>query len=314
MFNDMIPDAVQHPNPLLVLDSKQFLAHPIPPRKMLVDPIIPEQSISMLYAQRGIGKTNVALTLGITLATGNSMFGGRWIAAEARKVLYIDGEMQASVLQGRLTRIQKAFDTTLDLENLYILTPDIQPCGVPMPNLATPEGQQAIEPFLAGVALVIVDNISCLCRGGRENDAESWAPLQEWSLDLRKRNISVLFVHHSNKTGSQRGSNKKEDLMDTVIALKQPKNYAPTDAVRCEVHYEKARGFYGDQATPFEIRLQDCEGGMMWVASDLVDERAGNIMDLHSQGLSQHKIAKQTGINVAIVNRVVKSERQKQLL
>ena len=34
-----------------------FLAFDMPPREMLLDPILPERSLAMLYAPRGVGKT-----------------------------------------------------------------------------------------------------------------------------------------------------------------------------------------------------------------------------------------------------------------
>jgi hypothetical protein len=35
-----------------------FLAIDMPPRQMLLDPIVPERSLAMLYAPRGIGKNS----------------------------------------------------------------------------------------------------------------------------------------------------------------------------------------------------------------------------------------------------------------
>ena len=40
-----------------------FLAIDMPPREMLLDPILPERSLAMLYAPRGIGKTLLAFRL-----------------------------------------------------------------------------------------------------------------------------------------------------------------------------------------------------------------------------------------------------------
>ena len=42
-----------------------FLALEIPPRTMLLDPILPERSLSMLYAPRGIGKSWLGLSIGV---------------------------------------------------------------------------------------------------------------------------------------------------------------------------------------------------------------------------------------------------------
>lgn len=49
-----------------------------------------------------------------------------------------------------------------------------------MPDLASPEGQAELEPFLTGYKLLIIDNLSTLCRTGKENEAESWAAMQGW--------------------------------------------------------------------------------------------------------------------------------------
>ena len=54
----------------------------------------------------------------------------------------------------------------------------------------------------------------------KENDADSWVPVQAWALAQRRAGRSVLFVHHAGKSGLQRGTSRKEDVLDTVIALR----------------------------------------------------------------------------------------------
>lgn len=112
--------------------------------------------------------------------------------------------------------------------------------------------------------LLILDNHFALWRKGRENDAESWIPLQEWFLTLRRQGISVLLIHHSNKNGSQRGTLRKEDLLDTVITLRKPESYNPREGARFEVHFEKARGFYEEEASPFEAWLKEEDEKRTW--------------------------------------------------
>ncbi len=60
---------------------------------MLINPIIPEKGLVMLYAPRGVGKTYVALTIALAVATGETMFNGKWKAEQPAKVLFVDGEM-----------------------------------------------------------------------------------------------------------------------------------------------------------------------------------------------------------------------------
>ena len=45
--------------------------------------------------------------------------------------------------------------------------------------------------------------------GLRENDSDAWSPIQQWLLQLRRRGLSVLIIHHAGKTGGQRGSADK---------------------------------------------------------------------------------------------------------
>ncbi len=53
---------------------REFLELEIPPREMLLSPILPTQGLVMLYAPRGIGKTHVALWMAYTIASGGEMW------------------------------------------------------------------------------------------------------------------------------------------------------------------------------------------------------------------------------------------------
>jgi putative DNA primase/helicase len=291
------------------LNLRELLLMEIPPREMIIDPIIPEQGLVMIHAPRGIGKTQVSLMIAYTVATGYSMFDSKWHSPNPQKVLFVDGEMPLTALQERLARIVQSIDRepTVD-DQLMIITQDIQDKG--LSDLSTPEGQRVIEEHLIGVKLLILDNYSSLCRSGRENEAESWVPLQEWFLKLRRRGISVLLIHHSNKNGGQRGTSRKEDLLDTVITLRKPENYDPKEGARFEVHYEKARGFYGDEAAPFEAHLQEHNGKLCWRIQKLEQAQLKQVLALHQEGFTQREIADELGLGLGTVNRKLKEAKE----
>jgi putative DNA primase/helicase len=178
-------------------------------------------------------------------------------------------------------------------------------------DLSTPEGQGVIEEHLDGVKLLILDNYSSLCRSGRENEAESWIPLQEWFLKLRRQGVSVLLIHHSNKNGGQRGTSRKEDLLDTVITLRKPESYDPRDGARFEVHYEKARGFYGDAAIPFEAHLKEENSKLFWHIQKLEQAQFKQVIALHQKGFTQREIADELGLGLGTVNRKIKEAQGK---
>jgi AAA domain len=71
----------------------------------------------------------------------------------------------------------------------------------------------ALKPLIADVDLIVIDNISTLVRTGCENESDSWRPVQEWGLQQRRAGRAVLFVHHTNKSGAQRGTSSREHVM-----------------------------------------------------------------------------------------------------
>ncbi len=53
-------------------------------------------------------------------------------------------------------------------------------------NIGSPVVQAEIESRLDGVELLVIDNLSSLTVGVRENDSDAWAQIQEWLLRLRQ--------------------------------------------------------------------------------------------------------------------------------
>ena len=297
---------------LTVVTIGQLVSMNLPPRENLLSPWLPVQGLAMVYAPRGIGKTFFALNVAYAVASGGEFLG--WQAAQAQPVLYIDGEMPVISMQERLGSIIDMHQAEANENALRIITPDLQGDAF-MPDLATIEGQQAIEPFLEGVKLIVIDNISTLCRSGRENESEGWITVQEWALRQRSTGRSVLFVHHAGKGGNQRGTSKREDVLDTVINLKRPIDYNPSEGASFEIHFEKARGFSGEDAEPLSCRLgHDEHNNLAWLYSRLEDTTFDKVVTLSNEGLSQAEIASELDINKSNVSRHVKKARLQGLI
>jgi putative DNA primase/helicase len=175
-----------------------------------------------------------------------------------------------------------------------------------IPNLATDSGQQAIDPLLDGVDFLIVDNISTLCWTGSDNDGGSWTAMQEWLLRLRRQGTAVLLVHHSGKGGQQRGTSRREDVLDTVIGLRRPEDYRPQEGARVEIHIEKSRGHLGDAGGPFEaILLPTPDGqGLTWAIRDLKPTHLEEAAALFRNGCTVRAVAAQLGIDKSSVGRL----------
>ncbi|HEY1131079.1 MAG TPA: AAA family ATPase [Roseateles sp.] len=261
---DRAMDAAHDPKPasaLRALDVHDLARIPFKPRAEMLAPWLHSQDLCMVYAARGIGKTHFALSVAYAVATGGSF--GPWQAPQPRKVLYLDGELPGSVMQQRC--LMHCPDAEPLPGYLRVLTPDIVPEDETLPDISTPEGQAAIELSIdPDTELIVVDNLSAWARTGRENDAESWHPIATWLLSLRRRGIAVLLVHHGGKNGQQRGTSKKEDLLDVVISLSRPKDYDPQQGAVFVLEFTKARNLTGTEAESLEFTLGGDENRALW--------------------------------------------------
>lgn len=282
---------------LIAYNAAEFLALEIPPRDQILAPILQTQSLSMIFAKRGIGKTHIALNIAYAIASGGKFM--QWEAPAPRKVLYLDGEMPARAMQERLATIVKESDKEAAPDYFRLITPDMQEMG--MPDISTEEGQVKLAPFIDEAEFIVIDNISTLARTGKENEAEGWLPIQGWALDLRSRGKSVLFVHHAGKGGQQRGTSRREDVLDLVMELKHPENYSAEQGARFEVHFVKARHLAGTEAKPFEAQLEP-QG---WTFRSIENVEMKRVVDLKEQeGFSYRDIAEELGISKSKAERL----------
>ncbi|MDO9069795.1 MAG: AAA family ATPase [Deltaproteobacteria bacterium] len=291
-------------------DIKVFLEKDFPPRTNLLVPWLPSQGLAMVYAKRGIGKTFFALNIAFAVASGGSYLG--WQAPVAAGVLYLDGEMPAPAMQERLAAIAKG-SVLFPIAPLILVNPDFQPEG--MPRIDQEDGQKAIESILTDeIKLIVVDNISTLSCA-KENEADGWAPVQGWALRQRASGRSVLFVHHAGKGGAQRGTSRREDVLDTVIALRHPAQYQQEHGAVFEVHFEKNRGLYGDEVKPFEATLHLGNGQeMSWSTRSIEQTTLDKVVTLFNEGVKQNDIAEELRIDKSNVSRHVKKARESGLL
>jgi transposase len=298
--------------PLLsTIDVGELMEMPIPPLEPIMEPWLNRQSLGMIHAWRGTGKSWFTLWLAYCVAAGQDFLG--WRVPKPQPVLYLDGEMQATVMQERLRQIRGALGITPAPGLLRILTPDLQERS--LPNLADPGGQFLVDEQVRDAQLVIVDNLSSLVRHAEENDAASWLEVATWSLRLRRERRAILFVHHTGKGGKQRGTSKREDLLDVVIHLKHPGDYTSEQGARFEVRFEKARAVSGKQLQSFETQLRtDERGRLAWATSEVTlanDDRIGERWDL---GMTPNEIAVELAVDRSTVYRALNRLQDKTAL
>lgn len=288
---------------LVSLTGADLLQREFPAREFLLSPWLPSKGLAMVFAERGIGKTWVGLNIAHATAGGGGFL--RWRASRPSRVVYIDGEMPAGVLKDRYATIVAGADFDAPEDHFRLVAADLQPDG--LPDLADPAAQRFYDDVISDADLIIIDNLSTVCRALRENEADSWGPVQAWCLRQRAAGKSVLLIHHAGKGGGQRGTSRKEDVLDSVISLKRPVDYDSSEGARFEVHYSKARGFWGDDAAPFEARLIADH----WHVGEIVaDDSLDTIRALKEGGATVREIAERTGLSKSAVDRKLNGGRK----
>jgi len=299
-----VSDSSQVAAPLQPVGIKDFLALEIPARAMLLSPVLPEKSLGMLYAPRGIGKSWLGLSIGVAVASGGSLL--KWQAPGPRRVLVADGEMSLADLQARLNSILAGLGAEVPNDRLHILAADNSEVGI---NLGSIEVQQALEQHLDGVDLLILDNLSTLMTTGSEGASDSWLPMQNWLLRLRRKGIAVLLIHHAGVNGKQRGTSRREDALDLVIGLRRPADYSPEQGARFEVRIEKSRTLAGEGALPFEAMVEafvseSGRAGIRWVARDLKPPVLYRAAGLFRDGHTVRQVADLLGLSRSEAGRL----------
>jgi len=301
-------EQLSHEPELVVVDLLDFLQMELPEKELIVEPWLRCQDLVMIHAWRGAGKTWFTGDVAIGIATLSECVA--WKVAKQQRVLYVDGELPGAMLQKRFAQIAANKSQGCEHGWFQVLTPDLQPKF--RPSLKTPAARARFRDIinLYKPEVIFLDNLSCLY-GGEENDAAAWDEMQELLLMLRSDGRAVLLVHHSAKTGVQRGTSRREDVLDTVIHLVRPNDYRNTDGARFEVRFEKVRED-ASQLTEFEAKLETyTDGSMHWSILDLDTSTAKQMARLMQEGLTKNEAMKELGISRSTAWRAVKKAEEK---
>jgi hypothetical protein len=290
--------------PLLVrLSGPELAKARLPTAEPILAPILNNKSLALLYGPRGLGKTFVALGIARAAAMGESFLG--WTAARPHKVLYVDGEMAAVELRQRLMRFGPVPDT------LDFILADLN--KGPILDLARSDDQVRLVQSWGRPELVVLDNLASLA-GLKDGDPDRWHELQRFLVLQRQFGRAVLLVHHANKKGLQRGSSRREDVVDLVMAMRRPDDWTPADGTRFEIHFEKARSLHGAAVEPLAVHLETRDDSQRWSVQPVVDPTLRRAVALLDKGLSASDMGEALGLSRATAFRLQKRARRLDLL
>lgn len=231
----------------------------------LVGELISKQSINMISALRGLGKTHVAVSISCALAQGVPFMG--WDVISPGRVLFVDGEMTGHSLQQRFRQfLEPSKPALLDVmssERFHGVTESDL-------NLADEMHQANFIRILDGLnsvgrdpELIVFDNMSSLTRGNEENSNDDVRKLTKFFVHLRRRGHAVLFVHHAGLNGNPRGASAWEEYVDLSVVMRpKTKNATVSDPAEFKWTYNKCRSRL--PSGEFDAKLVGGDGRLTW--------------------------------------------------
>jgi hypothetical protein len=255
------------------LTIAEWLARDLPEPDYIMGSWLTTTSRALLVAATGLGKTNVALALGLHIAAGADFL--HWRARRPCRVLYIDGEMSRRLLKQRIAEAvarlgqKPAGFHALSAEDVEGFAP-----------LNTAAGQACIDRLIkqiGGVDFVVFDAIMCLLAGDMK-DGEMWGQVMPWVRALTKRNVGQLWIHHTGHDESRSyGDKTREWQLDTVIHM-EAVGRLETD-VSFSLEFRKARERTPKTRADFQTTRITLIGNV-WQSEATATARKGHVSPL----------------------------------
>lgn len=200
-----------------LLSIDQILALPDP--VYLIDNMIMERSLSFLYAAPGMGKTFVALSIALSVATGQKEWWGRKISRKA-PVLYVSSEGVAD-MKLRLQAWSDRTGTPISDDDIefFLLRDGInfmdEACVAKLVRTIVEKYKN--EP----PALVVIDTVSRTLPGADENLQKDMSLYIKTCESIQHAfDCTVMGVHHSSRAGgNMRGSTVFDGAADSLFQI-----------------------------------------------------------------------------------------------
>jgi AAA domain len=211
---DQLPAPEHRTRPYLTIADLALL----PPRSWLVEDLVPQGAVALLYGDSGVGKTFIAIDACVRIAASEPVFGR---PVKSGLVLYVSLEGQSGLhdrIRGVCQEIGVINADRLPLvvrtRSLNLLSADS--IGDLIPAVRVAETHRQIS-----VALVVVDTLSRAMPGADENGADMSRAVQGLTRIQHETGATVLAIHHTGKNGDRgpRGHTSLRAGVDTELFI-----------------------------------------------------------------------------------------------
>ena len=287
-----------------VLTAPQLRAKKVVPRPKLLGEWLRKGDLGFIFAPRCRGKTWFGMAVAKALAQGAPAKLACWEADQPQTVLYVDGEMALDDTQARELGLGEETERFKFLHHTMIFEEAEQTL-----NLTEKSAQNAITDLLIQTKAdcLVLDNLSSLFYGLKENENDSWEVVLPWLLELRRRGITIIIIHHAGTNETRmRGATKREDAAHWVIRLDASVNGDAEEGAQFCTSFTKCRNC-AKRPEPIEFLFKPSglKLGKIDVSFSIVDALERFRICIRDQRLSTaSEIAEETGQSKGYVSRL----------
>lgn len=234
-----------------------------------LDPWLRSHSMVLISGDTGCGKSKLMTLLSICLTTGLRFL--RYRVVTPCKVLYVDGENGVVECKDNLRSMANALETDIPAGKLGFTT--LEQWGGVVPNLSIPDDQDKYRVLFRDYDVIILDNLQTLApeTTDRDGDVARWNRIQPFLLEQRLKGRCIILVHHTNKSGDQDGTKKKENVMNNTILLNTPGAFQNSHDLHVEWRFKKGRSLPPVMKRPMFLTMHESDLGFRWMWEELID-------------------------------------------
>lgn len=228
-------------------------------RQYLIENVIENWNIILIYSEPGCGKSFGCLLLGYILGAGGSFFDGRLVALQAGKVLYLAIE-RPDKCADKLEIIHKSLGRKNAMENIAIFPhPDDRQR---LANLGFDEIWEENQSNISDADLIFIDHLTAAASG--KLSRVNWGRILKCAETERDKGKTIVFLHHLTKDGDPRGPSEIKADVDYCILMERVDDC--DNGVRFVFEKHRNDKSLGKNTRPFELYwdIDDDTGLVSW--------------------------------------------------
>lgn len=230
------------------LQSYDDILKPFPPIEFVIEDLLAEGTVNMMFGESGDGKTLTMQWASVCVASGEPFLGKE---VKPGAVLYIDEESNEILFKTRMRKVLAGIGNTEIIPFFYTSLNGL--------DFTDRNDRQELERFITDgkFVLVIVDALMDIMPGKDENAVKDVLPAFQFARHVaNKTNCSFVFLHHTNRNGGYRGSSAIKGALDNMISIKKEGNFITLNLEKHRDSEEKElTGEMIFQDDSFELRV-----------------------------------------------------------